>query len=199
LARASNISLRELILRKKAEIQDIENRLAAPAPAPVLVYGRGWRPGLTPRSRKALIEKKAHLELVVREFEQSELLQAHASSRDPEARAAIFLHTADYRSIVVGGFAMVFGDPKSRARMILDRVTLASILFSLVSLGAWLGSHFTISEARQHTFLLISAASVWCGARSFSAYKHFAGEFARATWMDFLSHYSTSPSAAPPA
>jgi len=97
------------------------------------------------------------------------------------------------------GFAMVFGNPKSRARMILDRVTLASILFALVSLGAWIGSHFTISEARQHTFLLISAASVWCGARSFSAYKHFAGEFARATWMDFLSHYSTSPSSAPPA
>jgi hypothetical protein len=94
---------------------------------------------------------------------------------------------------------MVFGEPKSKTRMILDRVTLAAILIALLSLGTWLGSHFTVSEARQHVFLHISAATVWCGARSFSAYKHFAGEFGRATWMDFLSHYSASSSAAPPA
>lgn len=102
--------------------------------------------------------------------------------------------------IAIGvGFRMIIGNPKSKARMILDRVSLACILASLASLGAWLGSYFTVSEARLYTFTIISAASLWCGARSFSAYEHFAGEFAKATWMDFLSHCSTSSSAAPPA
>lgn len=42
-----NRSLSEAILAKKAEIKDIENRLAAPPRAPVLVYGRQILPALT--------------------------------------------------------------------------------------------------------------------------------------------------------
>ncbi|MBZ5707409.1 MAG: hypothetical protein LAN63_18850 [Acidobacteriia bacterium] len=86
------------------------------------------------------------------------------------------------------GFVFVFGNPKSKTRMILDRVTFASVLIALCASGVQLGSYIGVSRTQSLAFMLIAAASVWCGARCFSAYKHFAAEFARATWNDFLSY-----------
>ncbi len=92
-------------------------------------------------------------------------------------------------AIAVGvGFVPVFGNPKSKARMILDRVTLLSVLVALSASGVLLGSYLNASKAQLFAFMLIAAASLWCGARCFSSYKHFAAEFAKATWNDFLSY-----------
>jgi hypothetical protein len=89
-----NSTLRETILRKKAEVQAIENTLAACATGWVSVKGQWGR--VTPGSMQRLIEKKAHLELQIRESEIEELLQAwHGSSRDPGARTAIEKRLAD--------------------------------------------------------------------------------------------------------
>jgi hypothetical protein len=90
------------------------------------------------------------------------------------------------------GFAMVFGNQKSKTRIILDRVTFASVLLTLFATGTRLGSYFNVTKPQLFTFILISVASIWCGARSFSSYKHYAEEFAKATWTDFLSHQSLS-------
>ena len=86
------------------------------------------------------------------------------------------------------GFAFVFGNPKSKTRMILDRVTFAALLVTLCASGAQLRSYIVVSRTQSLAFMLIAAASVWCGERCFSAYKHFAAEFAKATWIDFLSY-----------
>jgi hypothetical protein len=89
---------------------------------------------------------------------------------------------------VVIGFALVFGAPNSKMRMILDRGTFASVLVALCASGVQLGSYVGVSRAQLLGFMLIAAASLWSGARCFSAYKHFAEEFARSTWNDFLSY-----------
>jgi phosphatidylglycerophosphate synthase len=77
--------------------------------------------------------------------------------------------------------------------MILDRVTFMSLLVVLWASGIQLASHVCVSETQWLALTLIAAASVLSGARCFSAYKHFAAEFARATRNDFLSHESALP------
>lgn len=57
------------------------------------------------------------------------------------------------------GFVFVFGNPKSKTRMILDRVTFASVLVALCASGIHLGSYIGISRAQSVAFTLVAAAS----------------------------------------
>ena len=89
---------------------------------------------------------------------------------------------------IIVAFVLVFGNPESKTRMILDRITFASVLVALFVAAVKLAANFNVSKIQSLAFVLIAAACVWGGARCFSAYKHFADEFARTTWNDFLSH-----------
>jgi hypothetical protein len=92
------------------------------------------------------------------------------------------------------GFVPVFGSPSSKTRLILDRWTFATLLVVLCASGVQLGSYFSVSNTQWLALTLIAAASLLSGARCFSAYRHFAEEFAKTTWLDFLS-YESAPSA----
>jgi hypothetical protein len=70
--------------------------------------------------------------------------------------------------------------------------TFIAVLTALVVLGVKLGSYAGPDTNHLLAFLLIFAACIWCGAGCYSAYKHFADEFARATWHDFLSYQRRS-------
>jgi hypothetical protein len=88
---------------------------------------------------------------------------------------------------LIVAFVSAFGSPGSKTRMILDRITFACVAVALFASGMHLASFVAPSGTHLFALALIAAASIWCGARCFSAYKHFADEFARATWNDFLS------------
>lgn len=92
------------------------------------------------------------------------------------------------------GFTFVLGQPGSKSRMILDRFTYATLLIALCASGAQLAFYSDVSRTQVLVFTLISGACIWCGTRCFAGYKHFADEFARTTWNDFLSHTSTGAS-----
>jgi hypothetical protein len=91
------------------------------------------------------------------------------------------------------GFGYVFGNPDSKTRMIMDRFTSGSVVIALFASGVQMASYSAVAKTELLAFMLISGASVWCGARCFAGYKHFADEFARATWNDFLSYATTTP------
>jgi hypothetical protein len=110
-------------------------------------------------------------------------------------RHIIFLGWSGLAIASAIGFGFVFGHPGSKWRMILDRFSYTSLLIALCASGAQLAFYSSLSRTQVLVFMLISAACVWCGARCFVAYKHFADEFARTTWNDFLSHTSTAASA----
>lgn len=93
---------------------------------------------------------------------------------------------------IVLGFVLAFRSSDSKTRTTVDRITFLCLLVAFSAFGVKLGSYAVVSGVHLVAFAVIAAACVWCGARCFSAYKHFAGEFARTTWNDFLSHRVSS-------
>lgn len=91
-------------------------------------------------------------------------------------------------------FWLIFSNLSSDARTRLDRGTFIAVLVALAALGVKLGSSAGPNVHQSLSFLLIFAASIWAGARCFSGYKHFADEFARAAWHDFLSYHCSASS-----
>lgn len=90
------------------------------------------------------------------------------------------------------GLLLVFWNLNSRVRMLLDRGTFGSLLVVLFASGVQLASRVSPSITQSLALMLVAAASFFSGARCFSSYRHFAEEFARATWNDFLSYQSSS-------
>ena len=98
----------EMILRKKAQIEDINSRLAQPLPRGSHPSNRQWR-----------IEERLHLEEVVADMQREEELRISQRLRSPQNPAALhstaeavppgaraieaFTHGKDYRTIAVAG------------------------------------------------------------------------------------------------
>jgi hypothetical protein len=87
---------------------------------------------------------------------------------------------------IVLGFLLLFTGRMMLAA--LNRAMAIAVLVALFGLGARLASQVVLPRTQVLSFVIIGATGIWCGQRCFSAYRYFAEEFAKATWMDFLAY-----------